>query len=109
MIVVLGGVLLACNLTTVQPSPTPQPTAVPLVLPTTPPLATGLDPNVRLNDSTCAFTPFNWVAYTVQPGDSLGAISVAVDTPLQDLVTNNCLENADSIFVEQIIYLPRQP
>jgi hypothetical protein len=101
--------LMACNLTTVQPSPTPQPTAVPLVLPTTPPLATGLDPNVRFNDSTCVLTPFNWIPYTVQPGDSLGALSVAVDTPMQELVTNNCLENADSIFVDQVIYLPRQP
>lgn len=101
--------LMACNLTTVQPSPTPQPTAVPLVLPTTPPLATGLDPNVRLNDSTCVFTPFNWIPYTVQPGDSLGALSVTVDTPMQELVTNNCLENADSIFVDQVIYLPRLP
>jgi hypothetical protein len=45
----------------------------------------------------------------VQPGDSLGALSVSVDTPMQELVTNNCLDNANSIFVEQIIYLPRQP
>jgi LysM repeat protein len=101
--------LPACTLTNRPPTPTPQPTPIPLVLPTTPPLAVGADPATRLNNSTCPFTPANWIPYTVQPGDSLGALSVSVDTPMQELVTNNCLDNANSIFVEQIIYLPRQP
>lgn len=108
-LVMIGLLLAACTLTTVDPTSTPPPTAIPLLLPTTPPLTLGTDPAVRLNDSTCPFTPPNWIPYTVQPGDSLGAISVAVDTPMNDLVTNNCLENADSLFVEQVIYLPTTP
>ena len=109
--VVLCGVVAGCNLTTRAPLPTPPPTAVPLAtaLPTIPPLAPGLDTGARLNDSTCLLTPANWVPYTVQPGDSLGALSLAVDTPLSELVANNCLDNADTLFVEQVIYLPRQP
>ncbi|MBE0688529.1 MAG: LysM peptidoglycan-binding domain-containing protein [Anaerolineae bacterium] len=102
--------LAACNLTNRAPVPTAQPTPVPLSpLPTTPPLSTGIDSGAPLNDSTCLLTPANWISYTVQPGDSLGAIAVAIDTPLADLVANNCLENADTIFVEQVIYLPRAP
>ena len=108
-LVVTVFLMTACSLTTVPPTSTPQPTPIPLLLPTTPPLSLGTDPAVRLNDSTCPFTPSNWIPYTVQPGDSLGAISVAVDTPLSDLVTNNCLENADAIFVQQVIYLPTTP
>lgn len=108
-IIIAGLLLAACSLTNVPPTATLQPTPVPLLLPTTPPLTLGTDPSVRLNDSTCPFTPANWIPYTVQPGDSLGVISVSVDTPLSELVTNNCLENADSLFVEQVIYLPRQP
>lgn len=113
MWIALVWAILACNLTTVQQVPTAQPTPVPLVLPTTPPLAPDLlsvtSSSNPLTTSTCALTPPTWVAYTVQPGDSLGALSVAVDTPLQELVTNNCLENADQLFADQIIYLPRLP
>jgi len=105
-----GLLLTACNLTNQTPVPTAQPTPVPLSpLPTTPPLATGIDSGARLNDSTCLLTPANWIPYTVQPGDSLGVISASVDTPLEELVANNCLENADTIYVEQVIYLPRAP
>jgi hypothetical protein len=106
--------LLACNLTNVPRTPTPQPTAVPLILPTTPPIIApgtiitpvggGVSPS-----STCPFTPTTWIAYTVQPGDSIGALSIAVDTPMQDLVTNNCLQDANSLFADQVIYLPRLP
>ncbi|MCL4246526.1 MAG: LysM peptidoglycan-binding domain-containing protein [Anaerolineae bacterium] len=107
---ILALLLAACNLTNRPPVPTPQPTPVPLApLPTIPPLTTGIDSAVPLNNSTCLLTPPNWIPYTVQPGDSLGAISVAVDTPLEELVANNCLENADTIYVEQVIYLPRAP
>ena len=107
---ILALLLAACNLTNQPQIPTPQPTPVPLApLPTIPPLTTGIDSGTSLNNSTCLLTPANWIPYTVQPGDSLGVISVAVDTPLAELVANNCLENADTIYVEQVIYLPRAP
>lgn len=107
--------LAACTLTNVPPTATPQPTPVPLLLPTTPPViapGTVLTPvggSTTGSISTCPLTPPTWIAYTVQAGDSLGAISVAVDTPLQDLVTNNCLADANSLFADQVIYLPRLP
>ncbi|MCC6614395.1 MAG: LysM peptidoglycan-binding domain-containing protein [Anaerolineae bacterium] len=110
LFIVLGLLITACNLTSEVPVPTAQPTPVPLApLPTTPPLATGNDTGARLNESTCLLTPPTWISYTIQPGDSLGAIAVAIDTPLSELVTNNCLENADTIYVDQVIYLPRAP
>jgi hypothetical protein len=107
--------LAACNLTNVPPTATPQPTPVPLLLPTIPPViapGTVLTPvggSTTGTVSTCPLTPPTWIPYTVQAGDSLGAISVAVDTPLQDLVTNNCLQDANSLFADQVIYLPRLP
>lgn len=110
--------LCACTLTNVPPTATPQPTPVPLLLPTTPPVIApgavltpvgGATTGTTGSLATCPLTPPTWVAYTVQPGDSLGAISVAVDTPLQDLVTNNCLQDANSLFADQVIYLPRLP
>lgn len=107
--------LLACNLTNVPPTQTPQPTAIPLILPTTPPivapgtLLTTPIGGTGAGTSTCALTPPTWIPYTVQPGDSLGAISVAVDAPLPELVANNCLADANALFVDQVIYLPRLP
>ncbi len=108
---IMCALLTGCNLTARAPLPVASPTAVPLAtaLPTIPPLAPGLDSGVRLNDSDCLLTPPNWIPYTVKPGDSLGALSVAVDTPLSELVANNCLEDANTLFVDQVIYLPRQP
>ncbi len=108
-------VLVACNLTNVPRTPTPQPTPIPLILPTTPPIIapgtiiTPVGGGATTGGSPCPLTPITWVAYTVLPGDSLGAISVAVDTPLQELVINNCLADANSLFVDQVIYLPRFP
>jgi hypothetical protein len=104
--------LSACTLTNIPRTPTPPPTPIPLILPTTPPIiqpGTVITPVGGGNASTCPFTPPTWVAYTVRNGDSLGAISVAVDTALSELVTNNCLTDANSIFVDQVIYLPRLP
>jgi LysM repeat protein len=103
--------VLACSLSNVPPTAIPTNTPVPLVLPsvaTLPPLGNPAIAPVSPNPN-CPFTPPTWVAYTVQPGDSLGVISVNVDTPIDELVTNNCLESADSIFIEQVLYLPRLP
>jgi hypothetical protein len=102
--------MLACSLSNVPPTAIPTNTPAPLVPPiaTLPPLG---NPSVApiSSNPNCPFTPPTWVAYTVQVGDSIGALSVAVDTTIDEIVTNNCLENADSLFADQVLYLPRLP
>jgi hypothetical protein len=53
--------------------------------------------------------PVGWVQYTLQGGDTLGDLAQQTDSSVNDLVTANCLENADSILSGQVIYLPREP
>jgi LysM repeat protein len=47
--------------------------------------------------------------YTVEPGDSMGLLAEQTSSTIQELVAGNCLNNADQIFVGQVLYLPRQP
>jgi LysM repeat protein len=47
-----------------------------------------------------------WVSYTVQQGDTVGTLATQAGVSIQDLVTANCLANADVITVGQVIYLP---
>lgn len=51
----------------------------------------------------------DWSAYTVQAGDTVGALAIATNTALADLVIGNCLQNPDLIQVGQTLYLPRSP
>ena len=44
--------------------------------------------------------------YTVQPGDTLGAIALAYGTTVSDLVRINNLDNPDLIFVGQTLQVP---
>jgi hypothetical protein len=57
----------------------------------------------------CAATPSGWISYTVEPGDSMGLLADQTSSTIQELVTGNCLDNADQIFVGQVLYVPRQP
>jgi hypothetical protein len=63
----------------------------------------------QLPGSTTCNIPVGWIEYTVETGDSLGALAEATQTTVQDLVNGNCLPNADTLFVGQTIYLPRSP
>ena len=102
-------VLAACNLSPITPEPVvvPTPSNVPPLLAspdafqfTAIPVAT--NPN-------CATTPPDWIQYVVEPGDSLTLLAVQTDSTVADLMTGNCLTNADQIEVGAILYLPREP
>jgi LysM repeat protein len=94
--------LIGCNLTTAT---TPTAAPLPPTLPAAPPLtedAAPVNPN-------CALTPPGWVEYTVEPGDSMGLLADQTSSTIEELVAGNCLDNADQIFVGQVLYLPQQP
>jgi hypothetical protein len=119
---VLAGLLAAliagCNLTLEEPTPTlPPPTFTPFpqqdpeLLEEAPPLGSvnsdgvsGPSPNPN-----CSTTPANWVTYTVEPGDSLGLLAEQTTSSVSEILAGNCLDNADQLFADTIIYLPRTP
>ena len=55
--------------------------------------------------SICSM-PTGWRTYTVQPGDTLGALANPTGLSVQQLAAINCLSNADNLQVGQVIYLP---
>ncbi|MFN8560399.1 MAG: LysM domain-containing protein [Anaerolineae bacterium] len=67
----------------------------------------GISPTQPPN-SACP-TPPNWIQYTVEAGDSIGALADATGTTIQDIVNANCLSDPDTLFTGQVIYLPRSP
>jgi hypothetical protein len=99
--------LLACNLTRALPTPTPPPT----LPPTPPPLEDEFQPSLTEEsvNPDCPATPPGWIPYTVEPRDSMGLLAEQTSSTIQELVAGNCLDNADQIFVGQVLYLPRQP
>lgn len=46
------------------------------------------------------------VTYTVQPGDTLGAISAKLDIPIENLMAANGLSNPDTLSAGQVLTLP---
>jgi hypothetical protein len=114
----IGLILVGCNLRLGQPTPTP-PGNVPLI--TTLPPDTLPDLNIPPSSDfgpvtqgtpinpDCPLTPSTWITYTVESGDSLGLLAEQTSSSLDELVAGNCLTNPDSLFVGQVIYLPRQP
>ncbi len=53
--------------------------------------------------------PPGWVAYTVSGGDTLGDLATRTNTTTGNLQNGNCLASPETIFVGQILYLPRVP
>src|SRR5258706_1901844 len=51
----------------------------------------------------------DWPTITVLPGDSLFGIAQATGASFNDLVTANCLANADMITAGQTLYVPNAP
>lgn len=110
--------LLACNLTTVPPTPTARPAQA------TPPPANGAAPTLfasitplpglggvsptQAPNPNCPVPP-GWIQYTIEDGDSLGALAGATAVTVQDIVSANCLTDPDTLFTGQVIYLPRSP
>jgi|GEM_PF-3945837 len=71
-------------------------------------------PSVRL-ELTPSRTPTNcqlpngWATYMVEPNNTLFAISLAVNSTVEELRTVNCLVNADNIRSGQMLFVPRLP
>jgi hypothetical protein len=108
MIVIL--LTAACNLTLGSPvTPTAPPTLPPIIITSPPPPS---DPNAtqppQINPE-CPATPFNWIPYIVEPGDSLSLLAEQTSSTVNDLMAGNCLASADEIFVGQTLYLPTVP
>lgn len=114
----LAGAALACNLRSDSAErPTAIPTRtylpVPTILFTIPtatlgPTAFPQQTQVPPTQTNCV--PFTaWTVYTVTEGDTLGAIAEDAGTTVEQLVTANCLANAELIYVGQQLYVPRLP
>jgi LysM repeat protein len=110
--------LLACNLTTTPPTPTARPaqatlapgnSAAPTLFASITPLPGfgGASPTQPAGGS-CP-TPAGWVPYTIEGGDSLGALADATGVAVQDIVNANCMADPDTLYTGQTIYLPRSP
>ncbi|MFP4321137.1 MAG: LysM peptidoglycan-binding domain-containing protein [Anaerolineales bacterium] len=113
--------LAACSLTTEDAAtPTPAPTQTPFVITATP------EPNTPTPTATQEPAPTaqparnatrvptlvnctpraDWVAYTIQAGDTLGSIAQANSTTVAALTQANCLADANFIYVGQPLRVP---
>jgi hypothetical protein len=107
---------LACNLTggDDQSAQTPA-TAIPFptqpfILPTATLLPTFVPTPALTAPSSISCAPVTtWPIYTVQVGDTLGAIADATGVTVEQLVSANCLASADVIYVGQQLYVPVLP
>jgi spore germination protein YaaH len=116
LVALLALICAACNLE--RRTPIPIPTAAPLatatrILPTAIPSITPLPgvnapPGGGVSVPNCP-QPSGWVTYVVRTGDSLGALAANTGTTVAALAQANCLDNPDSLFAGQTIYLPRVP
>jgi hypothetical protein len=111
--VLIGLALAGCNLRLGQPTPTgsansPLITTLPPGGVIDPPTAAPIIQGTPINPD-CPATPSTWISYTVETGDSLGLLAEQTSSSVDELVAGNCMANPDSLFVGQVIYLPRQP
>ncbi len=95
---------------TFTPSPTASGTPEPTRQPTR---ASTVTPEARMIEVTpavCAATqPDGWIAYSVQPGDTLSDLAARSGSWAQVLAETNCLTDSRLIVTGQTLYLPRQP
>lgn len=105
-------VTLACGLASPLPTLTPFPTTVATITLATTSIASGASPTApaaTMTRATGCVPNTSGVAYRIQPGDTVSALAARTNTTTNNLVTANCLVNANSVAVGQIIYLPRVP
>jgi LysM repeat protein len=88
------------------PTRTPRPTETSGIRPT--PTGT-LTPVATTSTFECEPAPANWVAYTIQRGDTLSNIARAVNTTVSKLQRYNCISNPDNIYAGLIIRVPQLP
>jgi hypothetical protein len=65
-------------------------------------------PATRVTGGTCK-PPANWVEYTIQRGDTMVRIADLTSSSTDELVSANCIENANRIAVGQVIFVPKAP
>ena len=122
LFLLLGGVFfaLACNLSRTPPTPTAppnQPTSFvtsisPTLFASITPLGGGggsSNPTPPPNGGTPCAIPGTWVQYTLEDGDSLGALATEMGISVQDIVNANCLSDPNTVYTGQVIYLPHSP
>ena len=100
-------------------SPNREPIAItatfepPSIMRTPPPSATTVIPTVMLTDPTPdsprTAADEGEMTYTVQPGDTLGAIALANGISLEQLVQLNNITDANMLSVGQLLQLPAPP
>ncbi len=118
-LVVLLLPLLACNLSRTPPTPTlgpTQPVQATTIAPTLfasitplPGSGGGVAPTQPVVTNPNCTPPAGWIPYTIEAGDSLGALAQDTGTTMQDVITANCLSDPDTLFTGQVIYLPTSP
>jgi len=82
---------------TLQPSPTETPTPTPPVL---------IYTSNPLPPQTSCGRPSSWVAYTVQPTDTLYRLSLAFGVTVGQLQSANCMGNSTILHVGRTLYVP---
>lgn len=109
---------LACNLTTTPPTPTARPAPTLTSPAAAPTLFASITPLPGLGGGGGVATqpanpncppPTGWIQYTVEAGDSIGALAEATGTTIEDLANGNCLSDPNTLFAGQVMYLPRSP
>lgn len=109
-----GNILLV-----VQPTTTPSATSTatitltPSSMPTSsnPPTATWT-PSATVTSGPTACVPSRpdgWVSYTVQSGDTVGYLAGVTKTRQEQIVSANCLSDANFIVVSNQLFLPKLP
>jgi hypothetical protein len=111
--------LLACNLSRTPPTPTLAPVQTPVLVTSISPTlfasitplggGGGSNPTPPPVGGTPCAVPGTWVQYTLQNGDSLGDLAQETGVTVQDIVNANCLSDPDTVYVGQVIYLPKSP
>lgn len=110
--------LVACNLSTnpassdITPTTETTPTNEAIIQPTEsiPPTNTP-EPEISTGDDDLASTgdcvpPSDWAPYTVVAGDTLYGLAGLSGTTVDNIVLANCLADANTLAVGQVVYLP---
>jgi LysM repeat protein len=99
--------VMACNLVNAPPTPTLPPSATPAPLNVSPPVPTPEQGTPITSD--CPDTPLNWIAYTVERGDTLSLLAEQTDSTVSEIAAGNCMDDTDAIIIDTVLFLPRVP
>lgn len=96
------------EITPATPTPTLNPTEIALLTPTPPGRATPAAPTPTSSPTPCGSPPAGWVAYTVQPGDTLSELALLAGVTQEQVIQVNCLA-APELMAGQVLFLPPLP